>query len=287
MVCRASRLAVALLAAASLLPAAASARGQAGVAALQVALRAHGLYEGTIDGYYGRLTRTAVRALQGRAGLSPDGIAGPQTRRALGRRGRPRLGRRTIRHGMVGWDVAALQFTLAWHGFPSGTFDGDFGPRTERALRRFQRFARLTPDGVAGPLALRALRRPVPRSPLHLAWPVRLRPIGDRFGPRGARFHAGVDFTAPQGWNVRAAGSGRVLLVGWISGYGRTVIVAHRMGVRTLYAHLSAFRVLPGQLVWTGQRIANVGSTGLATGPHLHFEVIVRGANVDPLTALR
>jgi peptidoglycan hydrolase-like protein with peptidoglycan-binding domain len=284
---RPARLAAALLALLALTPAAAGARGRAGVAALQVALSARGLYAGTIDGYYGPLTRRAVRGFQRRRGLTVDGIAGLRTRRALGRRGRPALGARPIRSGMVGWDVAALQFALAWHGFPSGGFDGGFGPRTDRALRRFQRFARLPADGVAGPLTLRALARPDPSSPIRLAAPVRMRPIGDRFGPRGARFHAGLDFPAPQGWNVRAAGRGRVVMSSWLDGFGRTVIVAHRRRVRTLYAHLSGSRVVPGERVAAGERIAYVGATGRATGPHLHFEVIVRGAEVDPLTALR
>jgi murein DD-endopeptidase MepM/ murein hydrolase activator NlpD len=257
------------------------------VAALQVGLRAKGLYGGDVDGWYGPATRRAVRRLQRRAHLAVDGIAGSRTRRALGRRGRPGLGARAIRAGSSGFDVAAMQFLLAWQGFPSGALDGGYGPRTGAALRRFQHRARLRADGIAGRQTLRALRRRPPRSPLRMSRPVLQRRIGDRFGPRGNRFHAGLDFPAPYGWNVRAARHGTVRFVGWISGFGRTVIVGHGHHTRTLYGHLSAATVHRGERVRRGERIARVGSTGFATGPHLHFEVIVRGAEVDPLTALR
>ena len=102
---------------------------------------------------WGRSTASAARtpseallAFQERAGLVPDGIAGPMTRRALGDLGAPELGSRSLSIGTRGWDVAELQFKLAWHGFPSGPFDGAFGPRLEAALRRFQRFADLPSD---------------------------------------------------------------------------------------------------------------------------------------------
>jgi peptidoglycan hydrolase-like protein with peptidoglycan-binding domain len=266
---------------------AAQAMGKSRVAALQVALGARGHYAGTVDGIWGRMTERGVRRFQRSRGLRVDGIAGPQTRRALGRLGRPRLGRRLLRDGRVGFDVAQLQFLVAWHGFPSGSFDGGFGPRTERALRHFQRWARLGVDGVAGPATFSALRRPLPRSPLRLAWPVRAG-VGDRFGPRGNRFHAGLDFPARHGARVRAARSGRVAFAGWDSGgYGYIVSVRHGHRVRTRYAHLSTIGVRRGQRVRTGSVLGRVGSTGASTGPHLHFEVLVRGAAADPLPALR
>jgi murein DD-endopeptidase MepM/ murein hydrolase activator NlpD len=270
------------------LPASAMARrGHSGVAGLQVALRAKGLYGGDVDGWYGRGTRRGVRRLQRHRRLRADGIAGRRTLRALGRRGRPRLGARAIRPGAAGFDVAALQFLLSWQGFPLGSMDGGYGSHTGRGLRAFQHRAGIGADGIAGPRTLQAVRRRPPRSPLRLSRPVRHTGIGDRFGPRGSRFHSGVDFPAPHGWNVRAARRGRVRFRGWISGYGRTLIVAHGHGVRTLYAHLSAATVRRGERVGRGERIGRVGATGDATGPHLHFEVIVRGAKVNPLTALR
>lgn len=260
--------------------------GRSNVAALQVALGARGYYGGTIDGVYGRRTARGVRRFQRSRGLLVDGIAGPQTKRALGRLGRPRLGRRVLRHGRVGFDVSQLQFRLAWHGFPSGTFDGGFGPRTEIALRRFQRWARIGVDGVAGPATFGALGRPLPRSPLSLAWPVRAG-VGDRFGPRGNRFHTGLDFPARHGAPVRAARPGRVGFAGWDSGgYGYLVSIRHGHRVRTRYAHLSTITVRRGQRVRLGSLVGRVGSTGASTGPHLHFEVLVRGAAADPLPAL-
>ena len=127
------------------------------VAGLQVALRAHGLYAGAIDGLTGPQTRSAVVAFQRRKGLVADGKVGPRTRAALGPLGRPRLGRRLIVRGSVGLDVSSLQFLLARRGLYDGAPDGVMGPRTERAVRAFQRRAGLLADGAAGALTLAAL----------------------------------------------------------------------------------------------------------------------------------
>jgi peptidoglycan hydrolase-like protein with peptidoglycan-binding domain len=261
--------------------------GSSDVAALQVALRAKGVYRGSVDGVIGPGTAKGIRAIQRRAGLAVDGIAGPRTRRALGRLGRPTLGRRVLADKCVGWDVAELQFVLAWHGFPSGTIDGAFGLRTAAAVRRFQRWAGLAADGRAGPSTLAALRTPPAVSPVRLAWPVPGARVGDRFGPRGARFHSGVDFPAQAGAGVIAARAGRVTYAGWHGGgWGKLVVIAHGGGVRTMYAHLARVDVRVGDRVEAGFQVGLVGTTGHATGPHLHFEVRVRGAAVDPLTAL-
>jgi murein DD-endopeptidase MepM/ murein hydrolase activator NlpD len=283
------RAGIALLALVGLLALASDARAgrTANVAALQVGLQSRGLYGGTIDGILGPGTRRAVRAFQRRAGLAVDGVPGPRTRQAFGRYSRHRLGDRMLHNGNRGWDVAALQFKLAWHGFPSGSFDGDFGPHTDTALRRFQRWAGLGADGVAGPATLHALRRGRAHVPYRLLWPVSA-PVGDRFGPRGNRFHAGVDLPAPYGAPVRASRSGRVVKAGWDSGgYGYLIVIRHRRQVRTMYAHLSHIGVHRGERVIAGERIGRVGASGEATGPHLHFEVRRRGAAVDPLAALR
>jgi peptidoglycan hydrolase-like protein with peptidoglycan-binding domain len=268
-------------------PAGAGAAGNADVAALQVALRAAGLYEGTIDGIAGSATTSAVSRFQDQHGLAADGVAGLLTRAALGRRGGPSFGTRVLRRGDSGWDVAALQFRLAWRGFPSASFDGGFGSHTEAALRRFQGYAGIGADGVAGPTTLRALRSPIPRSPIWLVPPLNWR-IGDYFGPRGNRFHPGVDYPAPAATPVAAAGRGLVVFAGWdASGYGNLVVVEHPLGVRSMYAHLSRIDVRVGQQVVAGSRVGLVGATGIATGPHLHFELRLRGAALDPLTALR
>jgi murein DD-endopeptidase MepM/ murein hydrolase activator NlpD len=267
-------------------PVSARADVSASTAALQAALRAERIYDGDVDGVAGPMTRSAVRRLQARRGLAVDGVAGPQTRRALGRRGRPRLGSRPLREGARGWDVAALQFLLARHGFPSGSVDGGLGPRTAGALTRFQTWAGLAADSVAGRGTLAALRRARPRSLLRFAWPVSA-PLGDRFGPRGARFHAGQDFPAPAGAPVTAAGYGCVESAGWnAGGYGNLVVIRHRLGMTSWYAHLARITVAHGSCLNAGDRIGSVGATGNATGPHLHFELRVRGAAVDPLTGL-
>jgi len=283
-----SRLVLGLFLAALLLPASARGAGSPAVAALQVGLREHGLYHGAIDGIAGPMTAKAVRRLQRRAQISVDGRPGPQTRRALGRFGRHPFGSRPLRGGVKGWDVAALQFKLAWHGFPSGVFDGDFGPQTKRALRRFQLWAGLRVDGVAGHGTFVALEGPTASPPLALSWPLQTPVLGDRFGPRGARFHGGIDLRAPTGTPVYAARAGRVVYSGWASGgYGFLVVVSHGKGVRTWYAHLSSIDVRRGVWVDGGVRVGLVGATGQATGPHLHFEVRVSGAAIDPLRALR
>ena len=281
---RLGALIVCLLAALSV--AAPASASSARTAALQVALRALGHYHGDVDGIAGPGTRAAVVRFQLRRGLAADGIAGPATRRALGRRGRPGWGSRPLRAGQRGWDVTVLQFKLARHGFPSGTVDGGFGPRLDAALRRFQRWRGLVADGVAGPAVFAALRRGRPSTPLRFLSPVAA-PATDRFGPRGARFHSGIDYPLASGARVAAAGRGCVASVGYDGGgYGNLVVIRHRLGVTTWYAHLSRITVSRGECVVAGERIGLAGATGTATGPHLHFEVRVRGALMDPMRAM-
>lgn len=101
-----------------------------------------------------------------------------------------------------------------------------------------------------------------------------------------SRLHAGVDFGAPTGTTIYAADTGRVIFSGWYGGYGNTVIVDHGGGITTLYAHSSRLFVSVGQSISQGQAIAAVGSTGLSTGPHLHFEVRQNGSPVNPMAYL-
>ena len=265
----------------------AQAAGRPAVAALQVTLRHHHVYRGPVDGIIGGRTTAAVIRFQRRHGLTPDGVVGPKTRRAFGRFARHVLGSRPLAPGRTGWDVAELQFALAWHGFPNATIDGGFGRHTERALIKFQRWAHLTPDGIAGPGTFRALRAPLPLCPIVLAWPLQA-PIGSPFGPRGTGFHPGIDLPASTGTPVGAAGPGRVIFTGYdAGGYGNLVEITHGGGVVSMYAHLSTILVRFGQSVATGTRVGRVGTSGESTGPHLHFEVRVRGAAVDPVPALR
>ena len=98
-----------------------------------------------------------------------------------------------------------------------------------------------------------------------------------------ARPHEGIDVTAPMGSPIEAPAAGVVTDAGWESGYGNTVTIDHGYGITTKFAHASKLLVRTGQRVQRGQRIALVGNTGLATGPHLHYEVHVNGRPVDPL----
>lgn len=279
-------IACALLAAVAAPPA----RGaSAQVAALQVGLRAAGVSPGPIDGITGPRTRAAVRRLQARRDLAVDGIAGPRTRRVLGRRGRPSLGSRPLRRGLVGWDVAALQFLLHARGYEPSGFDGAFGPNTLSAVRNFQRAADLAVDGVAGPATLAALRArrltatPAPDGEVRFLRPIS-GAIGDGFGHPGGRLHTGVDIPAASGVPIGAAGRGIVGFAGWNDGgYGNLVIVRHRLGFETWYAHMSRVAVSAGQSVAGGTVLGYVGATGHATGPHLHFEVRLFGTPIDPV----
>lgn len=265
----------------------AAAMGSAHVAALQVALRAQGVYGGAVDGLDGPQTTGALRELQRRAGLPDSGVLDAPTRKALGLYGAPDLGSRTLGLGDAGWDVAELQFLLAWHGFPSGTFDGVFGAHLEAAVRRYQRWAGLPVVGYAGPATMGSLTSSSsPSCPITLSWPLQA-PVGDPFGSRGARFHAGIDLIADAGMPVMAAAAGRVSYADYLAGgWGLLVVISHGDGVRSMYVHLSRVDVVVGQQVDAGTEIGLVGATGDASGPHLHFEVRVRGAAVDPMTAL-
>jgi murein DD-endopeptidase MepM/ murein hydrolase activator NlpD len=114
-------------------------------------------------------------------------------------------------------------------------------------------------------------------------------PITSYFGYRYhpilhfTRFHAGVDIGAGWGSPIVAAGDGRVVGAGWAGGYGREVQIAHGGGLVSLYGHMSQIVAQPGAFVHQGQLIGYVGSSGLSTGPHVHFEVRLGGAPVNPL----
>lgn len=120
------------------------------------------------------------------------------------------------------------------------------------------------------------------------AWPVAARitsGFGLRVHPilRFARMHRGIDFGAGYGAPIVAAADGRVSAAGWAGGYGRQVRIAHGGGIVTTYSHMSRAVAEPGGLVRQGQLIGYVGSSGLSTGPHLHYEVHRNGTAVNPL----
>jgi murein DD-endopeptidase MepM/ murein hydrolase activator NlpD len=120
-----------------------------------------------------------------------------------------------------------------------------------------------------------------------LAWPVHGR-ISGRYGYRihpvwrRRMMHTGLDIAAHTGTPIRAALDGRVTFVGWKGGYGRTVIIEHPNGYETLYGHCSKILVSRGKTVKRGEEIAKVGSTGVTTGPHVHFEVKKNGKRINP-----
>jgi peptidoglycan hydrolase-like protein with peptidoglycan-binding domain len=282
-------------------PAAQAASSSANTAALQVALHALHHYSGSIDGLGGPSTKSAVKSFQRSRHLPADGIAGTRTRRALGKRGAPLLGHRVIQSGDRGWDVAALQFMLKRVGYSPGSVDGGYGAGTVGAVKRFQAARGIGADGVAGNATLKALRHraassssgsgttttPVsqPTGSIRFLRPVG-GPEGDGFGHppgrNGAR-HDGIDFPVPQGTPIGAAGVGTVTFAGWNSGgYGNLIVIQHRDGYETWYAHQSAFAVGNGAHVAGGVKIGYVGATGHATGPHLHFEVRLNGVPINP-----
>ncbi|MDR1323677.1 MAG: peptidoglycan DD-metalloendopeptidase family protein, partial [Candidatus Margulisbacteria bacterium] len=107
---------------------------------------------------------------------------------------------------------------------------------------------------------------------------------GRRFHPvfKVWRTHSGMDIAAPTGTPIKAADSGVVILSEWYGGYGRAIVVDHGKGFATLYGHLSKQNVKEGDRVNKGQVIGLVGSSGVATGPHLHFEIRINGETTDP-----
>jgi murein DD-endopeptidase MepM/ murein hydrolase activator NlpD len=123
-------------------------------------------------------------------------------------------------------------------------------------------------------------------------WPVEGRLQGsfgmriDPFSGEGS-FHRGVDITAPYGSPVRVTADGVVVQAGYLSGYGRLVVVDHGHGMQTWYAHLSRISVIPGQEVRRGEIIGGVGTSGRVTAPHLHYEVRIAGNPVNPYHFLR
>ncbi len=149
-----------------------------------------------------------------------------------------------------------------------GSHGASFGPATRREAARLRARAD----------ALRAAR-------LAFGWPLRGR-LTAPFGPRHGRPHEGIDVAAPRGTPVRAAEAGRVIHAGPLGAYGKLVVVDHGGGFSTVYAHNRRILVRKGERVEKGQALAEVGATGNATGPHLHFEVRVAKVARDPLLYL-
>lgn len=141
---------------------------------------------------------------------------------------------------------------------------------------------------------IRAVQGTGGTSPSALNWPTPgyyriTSPYGYRLHPilKTNRLHTGIDLGVPYGNNVLASNSGKVILAKYNGSYGYCVIIDHGGGMSSLYAHLSAFSVKLGDTVATGQKIGQIGTSGLSTGPHLHFEVRLNGSHTDPQKYLR
>jgi murein DD-endopeptidase MepM/ murein hydrolase activator NlpD len=119
----------------------------------------------------------------------------------------------------------------------------------------------------------------------NFVWPARGQ-LTSRFGWRVTGHHNGIDIAAPRGSPILVAKDGRVVFAGWYFGYGLAVVVDHGNGISTIYGHASKLLASIGQIVETGQVIALVGSTGDATGPHLHFEIRTNGIPLNPMKYL-
>jgi lipoprotein NlpD len=118
-----------------------------------------------------------------------------------------------------------------------------------------------------------------------LIWPI-AGTVNSGFGARGSGFHDGIDIAAPEGSPVRAVEKGEVIYSDQIRGYGNIVIIRHRAGIVSVYAHNQVNLVRAGQDVEQGEIIAKVGSTGRVTGPHLHFEIRKHNVAQDPVRYL-
>jgi murein DD-endopeptidase MepM/ murein hydrolase activator NlpD len=155
---------------------------------------------------------------------------------------------------------------------------------TQRVTPEKRALARTTPGPLEG-------RRSLPKDndsregDFSFRWPVEGR-ITSGFGPRRESFHDGIDIAAPRGTPVCAVADGEVIFSNVLHGYGNIVIVRHRHGYVTVYAHNQRNLVQEGAIVRRGQRLAEVGQSGRATGPHLHFEVRKDNLARNPLRYL-
>jgi murein DD-endopeptidase MepM/ murein hydrolase activator NlpD len=177
---------------------------------------------------------------------------------------------------------------------PSDAFDMVLGANQELLYAGLQRvgsstlqLVRWTENGRSQWVDAANAARPAPVES-GMAMPAQ-GPITSYFGYRYhpilhfTRFHAGIDIGAGWGSPIVAAGDGRVIVAGWGGGFGREVEIAHGGGITSIYGHMSQVVAQPGSFVRAGQLIGYVGSSGLSTGPHLHFEVRQGGTPVNPL----
>jgi murein DD-endopeptidase MepM/ murein hydrolase activator NlpD len=142
------------------------------------------------------------------------------------------------------------------------------------ALEKEQARVQAALSGVSG--------GPIRHGSGQLIWPVN-GPVVSGFGMRWGRLHAGLDIAVPSGTPIHAADGGRVVLMGWVGGYGNYTCIQHTGSLSTCYAHQSSFATSNGASVSQGQVIGHVGCTGHCFGDHLHFETRINGSPVDPM----
>jgi murein DD-endopeptidase MepM/ murein hydrolase activator NlpD len=176
----------------------------------------------------------------------------------------------------------SVQDTLADRADAESGIEGELGSDAVRARPDGITATLLaTQSGQADPIVVGGLESPVPGAALASPFGLRNDPMGG-----GAGFHPGMDLSATSGTEIHASAAGVVVTAGDCGGYGNCVVIDHGTSVATLYGHQSQVLVSVGMHVDAGQVIGLVGSTGLSTGPHLHFEVRLHGLPIDPLLAL-
>lgn len=269
---------VAILACGAVACPTAAALSRVQVPGLQVALYRKGYYKGPIDGIAGPMTRKAIVAFQRSTGLEPDGVPGKRTRTALGRLGRPLFGKRDLHRGMIGFDVSVLQYLLAKRGFPPQRLNSNFGPLTEKLVRRFQRRAGIPADGIVGPLTRAALVARSGKVPTSLLRHTRTKPPGGRtYRVRPGDTLAGIaerfGTTVAKLARMNGLDSRNVLLIGTrlrIPAAGTRSMSASRASVRAALDRSAARYGVDSRLVralaWQESGFQNVRSSAGAFG---------------------
>jgi murein DD-endopeptidase MepM/ murein hydrolase activator NlpD len=197
--------------------------------------------------------------------------------RALALVGAPRHVTVRVREGETLWEIAEAT------GVPVDAIVNANEIPDSASVHTGQRLT--IPGGALDMLRRVTAARGVVSIAQNFVWPVRGQ-LTSRFGWRLTGHHNGIDIAAPRGSPISVAKDGRVVFAGWYFGYGLAIVVDHGTGISTVYGHASKLLVQIGEVVETGQVIALVGSTGDATGPHLHFEIRTNGIPLNPMKYL-